>query len=310
MKVVFAGTPDFAVPPLAALVQSSHEVVGVLTQPDRPAGRGRQLSTSAVKEFALANALPLAQPQTLRTPEGRAALEAWRPDVLVVVAYGLILPPEALAIPRYGCLNIHASLLPRWRGAAPVQRSILAGDLETGVTIMQMDAGLDTGPILLQREMPLSDTDDSTSVLEKLAALDAPALLEVLSGIERGSIVKRAQPSEGVTYAKKIEKAEAHIDWNHSAAEIDRRIRAFRPWPVAETMHRGEQIRIHRARVLGTTSQTTRKPGAILGLQDDLLLVACGEGVLAIAELQRAGRRSMSARDFANGLRSNEEFFE
>jgi methionyl-tRNA formyltransferase len=310
MKVVFAGTPDFAVPPLAALVRSSHEVVGVLTQPDRPAGRGRQLSMSAVKEFALANALPLAQPQTLRTSEGRAALQAWRPDVLVVVAYGLILPPEALAIPRYGCLNIHASLLPRWRGAAPVQRSILAGDVETGVTIMQMDAGLDTGPILLQRTMKLSDTDDSTSVLEKLAALGAPALLEVLAGIELGSIVKHAQPSEGVTYAKKIEKAEARIDWNGSAAEIDRRIRAFRPWPTAETMHRGEQIRIHRAQVLGMSEKTNRKPGAILGLQGDLLLVVCGEGVLAIAELQRAGRRSMSARDFANGLRSNEEFFE
>lgn len=297
-------------PPLAALLQSSHEVVGVLTQPDRPAGRGRNLSASAVKEFALKNSLPLEQPQTLRTTEGRAALEAWRPDVLVVVAYGLILPPEALAIPKHGCLNIHASLLPRWRGAAPVQRAILAGDSETGVTIMQMDAGLDTGPILLQRALPIADTDDSVSVLDKLAALGAPALLEVLSGIESGSVSARAQPSEGVTYAKKIEKSEARIDWRRSASEIDRQIRAFRPWPIAETTHRGGQVRVHRARVLSGSAATARRPGSILGLKDDLLLVACGDAVLGIAELQRAGRRNMTAREFFNGLRSTEEFFE
>lgn len=297
-------------PPLAALLQSSHEVVGVLTQPDRPSGRGRNLSASAVKEFALKNSLPLEQPQTLRTTEGRAALEAWRPDVLVVVAYGLILPPEALAIPKHGCLNIHASLLPRWRGAAPVQRAILAGDSETGVTIMQMDAGLDTGPILLQRALPIADTDDSVSVLDKLAALGAPALLEVLSGIESGSVSARVQPSEGVTYAKKIEKSEARIDWRRSASEIDRQIRAFRPWPIAETTHRGEQVRVHRAQVLSGSTATARRPGSILGLKDDLLLVACGEAVLGIAELQRAGRRNMTAREFFNGLRSTEEFFE
>ena len=310
MRIVFAGTPEFAVPPLAALVQSSHEVVGVLTQPDRPAGRGRNLSASAVKEFALENSLSLAQPQTLRTPEGRAALEAWRPDVLVVVAYGLILPPEALAIPKHGCLNIHASLLPRWRGAAPVQRAILEGDTETGVTIMQMDAGLDTGPILLQRTLPISDADDSVSVLDKLAALGAPALLEVLSSIESGSVSARAQPSDGATYAQKIEKSEARIDWRRSAAEIDRQIRAFRPWPIAETTHRGEQVRVHRARALAVAAVTPRPPGSILGLTDDLLLVACGEAVLGISELQRAGRRSMTAREFANGLRSSEEIFE
>jgi len=310
MRIVFAGTPDFAVPPLAALVQSGHEVVGVLTQPDRPAGRGRTLSSSAVKEFALKHALSLAQPQTLRTAEGRAALEAWRPDVLVVVAYGLILPTEALAIPKHGCLNIHASLLPRWRGAAPVQRAILAGDTETGVTIMQMDAGLDTGPILLQRALTLSDIDDSVSVLEKLAKLGAPALLEVLAGIESGSLVSRPQPLDGVTYAKKIEKSEARIDWRRAASEIDRQIRAFRPWPIAETTHQGEQVRVHRAQVLPVSTATSRPPGSILGLEDGLILVACGEAVLGIAELQRAGRRSMTAREFANSLRSTEEFFE
>jgi methionyl-tRNA formyltransferase len=310
MRIVFAGTPDFAVPPLAALVHSGHEIVGVLTQPDRPAGRGRQLSTSAVKEFALENALPLAQPRTLRTPEGRADIVAWKPDVMIVVAYGLILPPEALEIPKHGCLNIHASLLPRWRGAAPVQRAILEGDSETGVTIMQMDPGLDTGPILLQRALPISETDDSVAMLEKLAAIGAPALLEVLTDIESGSVAARPQPASGATYAKKIEKSEARIDWTRSAIEIDRRIRAFRPWPIAETTHRGEQVRVHRAQVLSGFVQTARPPGAILGLRDDLLLVACGDAVLGIAELQRAGRRSMTAREFANGLRSTEEFFE
>jgi methionyl-tRNA formyltransferase len=310
MRIVFAGTPDFAVPPLAALVHSSHEIVGVLTQPDRPAGRGRQLSTSAVKEFALENALPLAQPRTLRTPEGRADIVAWKPDVMIVVAYGLILPPEVLEIPKYGCLNIHASLLPRWRGAAPVQRAILEGDSETGVTIMQMDPGLDTGPILLQRALPISETDDSVAMLEKLAAIGAPALLEVLTDIESGSVAARPQTASGATYAKKIEKSEARIDWTRSAIEIDRRIRAFRPWPIAETTHRGEQVRVHRAQVLSGFVQTARPPGTILGLRDDLLLVACGDAVLGIAELQRAGRRSMTAREFANGLRSTEEFFE
>lgn len=308
MKIVFAGTPEFAVPPLAALVQSRHEVVGVLTQPDRPAGRGRQLMASAVKEFATARGLPIAQPATLRTAEGRGALAAWQPEVMVVVAYGLILPPEALAIPRYGCLNIHASLLPRWRGAAPVQRAILEGDRDTGVTIMQMDAGLDTGPILLQRSVDISATDDTTTVLAALAALGAPALLEALDGIEKGTIVPIPQPAESATYAKKIDKDEARIDWQQSAIAIDRRIRAFRPWPIAETTHAGEQVRIHRARVVASTAGTAA-PGTLLGVDQDLLLVACGDGVLGVAELQRAGRRSMTAREFSNGLRSSEEAF-
>ena len=205
MRIAFAGTPEFAVPPLAALQSSRHQLVGVLTQPDRPAGRGRKLATSAVKEFAMAHGVTVAQPATLRTAEGRSALASWQPDVLVVVAYGLILPPEALAVPRLGCINIHASLLPRWRGAAPVQRAILAGDALTGVTIMQMDAGLDTGPMLLRRELPISSTDDAQSLLASLAALGAPALLEVLDGLEAGTVVPQAQPAEGVSYAAKID---------------------------------------------------------------------------------------------------------
>jgi methionyl-tRNA formyltransferase len=317
MRIAFAGTPDFAVPPLAALHESGHEIVGVLTQPDRPAGRGRKLAPSVVKEFALARGLPVAQPQTLRTVEGRAALADWRPDVLVVVAYGLILPPEALAIPRLGCINIHASLLPRWRGAAPVQRAILAGDAVTGVTIMQMDAGLDTGPVLLQRECAIGPRDDTASLLAALAALGAPALLEALAGLQSGTLVPQPQSGEGVTYASKIDKAEARIDWREAAVGIDRRVRAFRPWPVAETRWRGEQVRVHRAQPVTPEPVTADDdasspilPGTILGLREDLLLVACGEGCLGLRELQRAGRRSMGAREFANGLHAAGEVFE
>ncbi|MBM4229795.1 MAG: methionyl-tRNA formyltransferase, partial [Gammaproteobacteria bacterium] len=261
-----------------------------------------------------AQGLTVAQPATLRTAEGRAALAAWQPDVLVVVAYGLILPPEALAVPRLGCINIHASLLPRWRGAAPVQRAILAGDALTGVTLMQMDAGLDTGPILLQRELPISLTDDTRNLLAALAALGAPALLEVLDGLEAGTVVPRPQPTLGVSHAAKIDKAEARIDWRESALAIDRRIRAFRPWPIAETTYHGEQVRIHRASVIAQGASARQvdsaAPGTILGLRDDLLLVSCGKDFLGIAELQRAGRRSMSAREFANGLRATGEVFE
>ena len=304
MRIVFAGTPEFAVPPLAALVASRHEVVGVLTQPDRPAGRGRRIEAGAVKEFSLMRGLPVAQPATLRTPEGRAALQAWRPDLMVVVAYGLILPPEALALPRLGCLNIHASLLPRWRGAAPIQRAILAGDAETGVAIMQMDVGLDTGPVLLERRLPIGADDDSAGLHATLAALGAAALLEAIDGLESGALRPRPQAEAGATYAPKIAKAEARIDWSEDAAAIARRIRAFRPWPVAETQYRGEQLRIHRARALqdGAVPGSAAAPGTVLGLEDDMWVVACGRGRLGILELQRAGRRSMGAREFAQGL--------
>ena len=317
MRIAFAGTPEFAVPPLAALVASHHELVGVLTQPDRPAGRGRRVEPGAVKEFAMAHGLPLAQPTSLRTPEGRAALAAWRPDLLVVVAYGLILPPEALAIPLRGCLNIHGSLLPRWRGAAPIQRALLAGDTETGVTIMQMDAGLDTGPVLLEKRLAIQPEDDAASLHATLAALGAQALLEALTGLEAGRLVPRPQAAEGVTYAAKIEKTEARIDWQDDAVAIARRVRAFRPWPVAETSWRCEQLRVHRARALAGEPATTAvattapaaTPGLLLGLCDDMLVVACGRGRLGILELQRAGRRSLGAREFAHGLQTTDEVF-
>jgi methionyl-tRNA formyltransferase len=313
MRIVFAGTPEFAVPPLAALCASRHEVVGVLTQPDRPAGRGRKLATSAVKNFALQQGLPIAQPQTLRSTEGRESLVRWQPDVLVVVAYGLILPGEVLSMPRFGCLNIHASLLPRWRGAAPIQRAILAGDEYTGVTLMQMDAGLDTGPMLLQRRVAIGADVDSAALHATLAQVGAEALLETLEGLETGTLAAQPQPSSGVTYAAKIDKAEARIDWQHDAIDIARRVRAFRPWPIAETSQRGEQVRIHEAVVIGDAEAGRAAgtvPGTLLGLRADRLLVACGRDCLGIGVLQRAGRRSVTAREFANTAGALTESFQ
>jgi methionyl-tRNA formyltransferase len=313
MRIVFAGTPEFAVPPLAALCASRHEVVGVLTQPDRPAGRGRKLATSAIKDFALQQGLPIAQPQTLRSAEGRESLADWQPDVLVVVAYGLILPGEVLSIPRFGCLNIHASLLPRWRGAAPIQRAILAGDAYTGVTLMQMDVGLDTGPMLLQRRVAIGADVDSAALHATLAQVGAEALLETLGGLEAGTLAAQPQPSSGVTYAAKIDKAEARIDWQHDAIDIARRVRAFRPWPIAETTQRGEQVRIHEAVVIGDAEAGRAAgtvPGTLLGLRADRLIVACGRDCLGIGVLQRAGRRSVTAREFANTAGALTESFQ
>ena len=322
MRIVFAGTPEFAVPPLAALCASRHQVVGVLTQPDRPAGRGRHAVASAVKEFAIAHGLPLAQPASLRTDLGRAALVDWQPDLMVVVAYGLILPPEVLAIPRSGCLNIHGSLLPRWRGAAPIQRAVLAGDRETGVTIMLLDAGLDTGPTLLERRVPIADDETSATLHTKLATLGAEALLEAIDGYESGRLRPVPQPTAGVSYASKLDKSEARIDWRESAIAIERRVRAFVPWPIAETTHRGEVLRIHAARAFDAAAleraaivapaaarATPHPPGTVLGLQGEFLMIACGSGYLGIARLQRAGRRVLEAREFCNGFDATDEAF-
>ena len=307
MRIAFAGTPEFAVPPLAALCRAAPAltVVGVLTQPDRPAGRGQKLAQSPVKQYALAQGLAVAQPPTLRDPAARAALAAWQPDLLVVVAYGLILPPEALAIPRLGCLNIHASLLPRWRGAAPIQRAVLAGDAETGVAIMKMEAGLDTGPVLRTRRVAIGPRTTSGSLHDVLAALGAAELVAALAQIESGEARFEPQPAEGVTYAAKIDKAEARIDWREDATAIDRRVRAFDPWPVAEARLGEEPLKVLRARPLDDAAAGRAAgvaPGTVLGLRDDALCVACGQGVLAIERLQRAGRRPVAAREFANGL--------
>lgn len=303
LRIAFAGTPHFALPALRALLASRHRVVGVLTQPDRPAGRGRELRASPVKLLASTQpTLSIAQPATLKNAEGRAALATWAPDLLVVVAYGLILPREALQLPRLGCLNIHGSVLPRWRGAAPIQRALLAGDVETGITIMQLDEGLDTGPVLLERHRPIGPHDTAGDLHDALADLGAAALMEAIDGLATGKLLPRAQPAEGVTYAAKIEKSEALIDWNEDAVQLDRKIRAFNPWPVAETRLAGESLRLLRA-VVADAGAPAAEPGTVLGLADDGLRVACGTGVLAVRELQRAGKRPVSARDFANAMR-------
>ena len=302
LRIAFAGTPQFALPALRALLASRHQVVGVLTQPDRPAGRGRELRAPPIKLLATEHGLPVAQPATLKTAEGRAALHGWAPELMVVVAYGLILPKPVLMLPRMGCLNIHGSLLPRWRGAAPIQRAVLAGDAETGISIMQLDEGLDTGPVLLERRRPIGLHDTAGDLHDALAELGAAALLEAIDGLVTGELLPRAQPAEGVTHAAKIEKSEARIDWSATATQIDRRIRAFNPWPVAETRLAGEGLRLLRSSVADAQAREAA-PGTVLGLADDGLRVACGAGVIAISELQRAGKRPVSARDFANAVR-------
>ena len=302
LRIAFAGTPQFALPALRALLDSQHRIVGVLTQPDRPAGRGRELRASPVKLLAVDRGVPVAQPATLKTPEGTGALRDWSPELLVVVAYGLILPVAVLSLPRLGCLNIHGSLLPRWRGAAPIQRALLAGDMETGITIMQLDEGLDTGPMLLERRRPIGPDDTAGDLHDALAELGAAALLEAIAGLAAGTLVGRAQPAAGVTYAAKLEKSEALIDWKQGAVQIDRQVRAFNPWPVAETRVGGEPLRILRTRLLERDG-CAAPPGTLLGMGEDGLRVACGQGVIALRELQRAGKRPVAARDFANAVR-------
>jgi methionyl-tRNA formyltransferase len=309
LRVAFAGTPEFALPALAAL-RSHHEVIGVLTQPDRPSGRGRQLRASPVKVAALADRIPVEQPATLRSDAVRALLASWRPDVLVVAAYGLIVPPELLALPPLGCINIHASLLPRWRGAAPIERAILVGDRFTGISIMQMDAGLDTGAVLLQRRLEISPEHTGGTLRAELAALGASTLLEALTGRAAGTLTAQPQPEQGATYAPRIEKAEARIDFRRHALDIERQVRAFNPEPVAETLLAGEQLRVFTARALeasadSATPETDDKsgdPGDILRVQDGYMVVQCGRGRLAVHEVQRPGRRPVSVRDLSHSL--------
>lgn len=288
-------------PALEALVASRHRVAAVYTQPDRPAGRGQQLAMSAVKQCALRHSLQVEQPQTLRDPTAVERLAQLQPDVMVVVAYGLILPANVLAVPRMGCLNIHASLLPRWRGAAPIHRALLAGDSQTGVTIMQMDVGLDTGPMLLERTTPIASDDSASSLHDRLAQMGAQALLETIDGLLDGSIVPRAQPVEGATYAAKIRKEEAAIDWTRPAAELDRQVRAFNPWPVAETRWNGQQLRVWQANPL--KESTSASPGTLLGGDASGIRVATGSGVLNLTRVQLAGRKAVSAAEFLNAQR-------
>ncbi|HEX9473847.1 MAG TPA: methionyl-tRNA formyltransferase [Steroidobacteraceae bacterium] len=301
LRIAFAGTPDFALPALDVLAASKHPLSGVLTQPDRPAGRGRALRASAVKRRALELGLPVAQPARLASEAERAELRSWRPDLLVVVAYGLLLPPAVLELPRLGCVNIHASLLPRWRGAAPIQRAILAGDADSGVTIMQLDAGLDTGPILAQQGVPIPAGTTSAALHGQLSHLGATLLLEVIEALAAGRARPRAQSGEGVSFAPKLDKREAQIDWSAPAEHIARQVCACNPRPVAQTQLAGAQLRVWTARALHQSPALHEPPGTVLGLEDQSLLVACGEGVLAIETLQSAGRRMLGASDFAHG---------
>jgi methionyl-tRNA formyltransferase len=309
MRVVFAGTPEFARVALERLHAAGFGVPLVLTQPDRPAGRGMKLQASPVKQFALAHDIPVAQPRSLRLdgryPEdaaaARVALEQARPDVMVVAAYGLILPQWVLDFPRLGCLNIHASLLPRWRGAAPIHRAIEAGDAETGVTIMQMDAGLDTGAMLLAQRQPITPRDTTGSLHDQLAALGGRMIVEALELAACGGLRPVPQPAEGVTYAHKIEKAEAAIDWSQPADAIERRIRAFDPFPGATTQLAGETIKVWRATPV-MQGGGSAEPGTILGLDEHGVVVACGQGRLELTELQRPGGKRLPAADFLRGF--------
>jgi methionyl-tRNA formyltransferase len=296
-------------PTLAALAGSPHTLVGVLTQPDRPAGRGRQLTASPVKRAALELGLPIAQPARLSTAEQREELSRWRPDLLVVVAYGVLLPPEVLSLPRLGCVNLHASLLPRWRGAAPIQRAILAGDAVTGVSLMQMDAGLDTGAVLATLSMPIGPHESAGALAERLAAAGAGLLSENLAALEQGRLAARPQSTRDASYAPKLDKKLALLTWGLTAGEIDRQIRAFNPWPVAHTTWEGQLLRVWQARIaepaeLARAMQqlpatAAAVPGTILGALGEELLVLCGEGALCLEQVQLAGRRVVSAREFA-----------
>lgn len=297
LRIIFAGTPDFAARHLQALIDSEHEIVGVYSQPDRPAGRGKKLKASEVKALALENDLPVFQPQSLKNDEALAELNALNADLMIVVAYGLILPKAILDAPRLGCLNVHGSILPRWRGAAPIQRAIWAGDQETGVTIMQMDEGLDTGDMLHISRCPISDTETSASLYSKLAELGPSALVETIDRLANGEVTPAPQNDELANYAKKLSKEEANINWSMDAVQIERNIRAFNPWPVCFTQMGEHTVKIYQAQVV----EQSGKPGEILVSDKNGVVVACGQGALSITQLQPQGKKPMAISDFLNG---------
>jgi methionyl-tRNA formyltransferase len=313
LRLGVAGTPEFAVPTLQRLALARN-VCAVFTRPDRPAGRGQALQQSPVKRRALALGMAVHQPATFKTPEAANLLRSLQLDLLVVVAYGLILPAAVLQIPRLGCINIHASLLPRWRGAAPIQRSLLAGDSSTGITIMRMEAGLDTGPMLSSRHTDITELDSAGSLHDRLAVIGADLMLETLPGIESATLRATPQPEQGVTYAEKINKAEARIDWSLDATRIWRQVRAFNPWPVAETRYGGQQLRVWEAQLgpdqLQPDGSAAAAAGTVLAASAQGIDVACGQGVLRILRLQLAGRKPLSAGDFLKGLRLDGARFE
>jgi len=298
LKIVFAGTPDFAATHLRALLDDArHQVIAVYTQPDRPAGRGKKLTASPVKLLAEERGIAVFQPQSLKQPEQLAILEQLGADLMVVVAYGLILPQAVLDTPRLGCINVHGSILPQWRGAAPIQRAVEAGDAETGVTIMQMDAGLDTGPMLSITRCPIGNTDTSGSIYARLAGLGGPALVHAIDKLDNGTAVALAQDNSLSSYAAKIDKTEAEINWADSANVIDRRIRAFNPFPCTYSKIDGQRVKIWAARVEGEEGEDTTQsklPGEILCADADGLLIGCGQGCLLVSEIQLAGKSRMA----------------
>ncbi|UJP04564.1 MAG: methionyl-tRNA formyltransferase [Nitrosomonas sp.] len=300
MKIIFAGTPDFAAAALEALIHQGHEIVAVLTQPDRPAGRGMKSLSSAVKLLAQRFQLPVLQPLTLKAPEIQMQLSMLNADVMVVAAYGLILPQAVLELPRFGCLNIHASVLPRWRGAAPIQRAILAGDAETGITIMQMDAGLETGDILLIENMAITPGDTVQTLHDKLSRLGASSIVAALSLLPQGKLMPVKQDEVHACYAAKITRADAGIDWRQSAGQIERVVRAFNPVPGAYTYYRCEMLKVWQVSV-AIESGKSGNPGEISAIDRESITVSCGEGLLRITGVQKAGGRKLCVADFLKG---------
>jgi methionyl-tRNA formyltransferase len=297
LRIVFAGTPDFAARHLQALIDSEHHVVGVYSQPDRPAGRGKKLKASEVKTLALEHDLTVYQPESFKSEEAQQELASLNADVMVVVAYGLLLPKVVLDTPRLGCVNVHGSILPRWRGAAPIQRALWAGDAETGVTIMQMDEGLDTGDMLHIATCPITAEDTSASLYTKLAELGPPALIETLNSMAAGTAVAEPQDDNLANYAKKLSKEEADIDWQMDAAQLERNIRAFNPWPVCFTQMQENTVKIWQAEVV----EQSGAAGTVLHADKQGIVIACGQNALRITQLQPQGKKPMSAQDFLNG---------
>ncbi|MBV2204690.1 MAG: methionyl-tRNA formyltransferase [Pseudomonas sp.] len=299
MRIVFAGTPEFAAQHLQALLEAGRAVVAVYTQPDRPAGRGQKLAPSPVKQLAVQHGIPVYQPQTLREPAAQAELATLQADLMVVVAYGLILPQAVLDLPRLGCINSHASLLPRWRGAAPIQRAIEAGDDESGVTVMQMEAGLDTGPMLLKVSTPITAEDTGGTLHDRLAALGSQAVVRAVEALAAGTLQPEPQDDALATYAHKLSKDEARIDWRRPAVELERLVRAFNPWPICHTTLGGEALKVHAARLGAGQGE----PGHILEASRNGLTVACGEGALSLTRLQLPGGKPLDFADLYNSRR-------
>ena len=299
LRIVFAGTPEFAAEHLKALLGTPHQIIAVYSQPDRPAGRGQKLTPSPVKQLAVEHGIAVYQPQSLRAPAAQTELAALAPDLMVVVAYGLILPQAVLDTPRLGCINSHASLLPRWRGAAPIQRAIEAGDGESGVTVMQMEAGLDTGPMLLKVGTPISHEDTGGSLHDRLARLGPPAVIQAIAGLAAGSLVGEVQDDGLATYAHKLNKDEARLDWTRPASELERLIRAFNPWPICHSLLNGEPLKVLAAQL----AEGQGRPGQILAASKEGLTVACGDAALRLTRLQLPGGKALAFADLYNSRR-------